>query len=154
METVQIRKAGLEDMKMLLHFEQGVIEAERPYDSTIRQNGATYYNLPLLLTSEEVRLVVAEDNAQVIGCGYARIETSKPYLQHSQHAYLGFMYVRPDYRGKGINQLILDDLKQWSISRGVLEFRLEVYAGNVAAIRAYEKAGFEPLLIEMRLGVK
>lgn len=154
MEAVHVRKAGWEDRETLLRFEQGVIEAERPYDSTIKKTGATYYNLPLLLTTEEARLAVAEIDGQVVGCGYARIETSKPYLQHRQHAYLGFMYVLPQHRGKGINQLILEDLKQWALSKGVSEFRLEVYSGNAAAIRAYEKAGFEPLLIEMRLGIK
>jgi len=38
-----------------------------------------------------------------------------------------------------------------AFSRGVTEMRLEVYRDNLAAIKAYEKAGFSELLIEMRL---
>ena len=153
MEKVTIRPATINDREVLRGFEQGVIRAERPFDKTIKESGAYYYDLDFLLTSEAARLAVAETNNEVVGCGYARIETSKPFLKHRQHAYLGFMYVCPRYRGRGINQLILDSLKEWVLSKGVTEFRLEIYAGNAAAIRAYEKAGFEPLLIEMRLRV-
>jgi GNAT superfamily N-acetyltransferase len=39
-----------------------------------------------------------------IDAGYARIEQAKPYLKHTAYAYLGFMYVLPAYRGKGINK--------------------------------------------------
>jgi ribosomal protein S18 acetylase RimI-like enzyme len=35
----------------------------------------------------------------------------------------------------------------------VTELRLEVYAGNAAAIRAYEKAGFSQLIAEMRMSL-
>jgi ribosomal protein S18 acetylase RimI-like enzyme len=92
-------------------------------------------------------------SSDIIGCGFARIETAKHYLKHPCHAYLGLMYVDPRYRGQSVNQRIIDDLKQWCVSRGVTEMRLEVYHDNVAAIRAYEKAGFGKLLIEMRLGL-
>jgi GNAT superfamily N-acetyltransferase len=40
------------------------------------------------------------------------------------------MYVEPDYRGQGVNQLILDALKTWSESRGIYELRLHVYNGK------------------------
>ena len=100
-----------------------------------------------------VELVVAECGGQLVGCGYARIENAKHYLQHERHAYLGFMYVDPVWRGKNINQMIIETLKQWSISKGIAEMRLDVYYDNIAAIKAYEKAGFSKLIIQMRLGL-
>jgi GNAT superfamily N-acetyltransferase len=63
------------------------------------------------------------------------------------------MYVEPAYRGKGVNQLIIDELKAWARSQNLTELRLDVYTTNDTAIRAYEKAGFTPYLINMRMGI-
>ena len=64
------------------------------------------------------------------------------------------MFVEPEYRGQRINQLIVDGLIQWSRSKGVYEIILDVYDGNTAAIRAYEKVGFEKNLVQMRLNLE
>jgi GNAT superfamily N-acetyltransferase len=74
-------------------------------------------------------------------------------MEHEYHSYLGFMYVDPAYRGKGINKLILNSLKCWSKAKNVNHLYLEVYADNKPAVRAYEKAGFENNLIEMRIAL-
>ena len=60
------------------------------------------------------------------------------------------MYTMPEHRGKGINGQLMADLKQWAKKRGLTEFRLTVYEGNLSAIRAYEKAGLSRHLLEMR----
>lgn len=151
MNTIHIRKADDEDLSKLLRLEQGIIEAERPFDSTLKENNIHYYNLPAMLQDASLALMVAEAGEEIVGCGYARIEKAKSYLLHSFHAYLGFMFVLPAYRGQGINLKIIDALKNWALSKGVTELRLEVYHENTAAIRAYEKAGFQPLMLQMRM---
>jgi ribosomal protein S18 acetylase RimI-like enzyme len=150
--AVEIRRARHGDIETLLQFEQGVINSERPFDPTLKEDPNRYYDLDQMLSDPDVELVVAELNGLIVGSGYARIESSKPYLKHSKHAYLGFMYVDPGYRGKGINNLVVEHLKQWSAANGITELRLEVYSDNEAAIKAYEKAGFKKLLVEMRSG--
>jgi GNAT superfamily N-acetyltransferase len=106
-----------------------------------------------MINAPHIELVVAEFDNKIIGSGYARLETSKHYLRHSKHAYLGFMYVDPNYRGKGVNQKIIEALKTWSLSQNVTEMRLDVYFNNNNAIKAYEKAGFTKHMIEMRMGI-
>lgn len=154
MDQVIIRPADLRDLERLLDFEQKIIEAERPYDATIR-NGTEvhYYDLKALIASRDAEVVVAEVDSKIIGSGYAQIQTSEPYLMHEKHSYLGFMYVLPDHRGKGVNKKIVEVLEAWSLTRGVTEMRLEVYADNPAAIRAYEKSGYRSLLLTMRKGL-
>lgn len=61
------------------------------------------------------------------------------------------MYVKPEHRGKGINKLILDELIKWSKDKDISEIRLEVYDQNEPAVKAYKKAGFESLILTMRL---
>jgi ribosomal protein S18 acetylase RimI-like enzyme len=148
-----VRPATTADLPTLLRFEQGMISVERPMDPTINDGPIHYYDLNAMLTSAHIHLVVAETDGNLIGCGYARIDPSRHYLKHANHAYLGFMYVEPSYRGKGVNQLIIDKLKNWALSRNITELRLDVYTSNENAIRAYEKAGFAPYLINMRMGI-
>jgi GNAT superfamily N-acetyltransferase len=149
MSQITIRQATPADLDTLLSFEQALIDFERPLDATIRSGEIHYYDLEKMIAAETVEIVVAESSGEIVGCGYARIEDSKPYLTHRQHAYLGFMYVVPAHRGKGVNRLIIETLKQWSNSKGVTYMRLEVFAGNPAAIKAYEKVGFASRLLEM-----
>ena len=153
MENLIIRTATIADIVTLLVFEQGVVTAERPFDSTIKKGKVRYYNLEHLIHSEHIQLLVAEINNELVGCGYARIEEAKHYLQHDQHAYLGFMYVTPAHRGKGINKLIMNSLFEWSKSKNINEIRLDVYYENTPAIKAYEKAGFVKHMLEMRVGL-
>ena len=151
MEEIIIRKATLDDISTLLVFEQGVIAAERPFDSTLKNGPVNYYDIEKLITSPDVELVVAATEKKIIGSGYARIENAKPYLKHRQHGYLGFMYVLPDYRGKGVNKKIITALAKWCASKNITELRLDVYQNNEAAIKAYEKTGFTKHMIEMRM---
>lgn len=141
------------DLPTLFEFEQGVITAERPFDPTLKSGQIHYYDIEKMITAPDVELLVAEINNKVVGSGYARIENAKPFLQHNRHAYLGFMYIMPQWRGKGINKKILNALTNWVQQHNITELRLDVYQPNIAAIKAYEKAGFTKHMIEMRKGL-
>ncbi|MCB0709147.1 MAG: GNAT family N-acetyltransferase [Chitinophagaceae bacterium] len=153
MDGILIRKACLADLPTLFEFEQGVITAERPFDPTLKSGQIHYYDIEKMIAAPDVELLVAEINNEVVGSGYARIENAKPFLQHNRHAYLGFMYIMPQWRGKGINKKILDKLTEWVQQHNITELRLDVYQPNIAAIKAYEKAGFTKHMIEMRKGL-
>jgi ribosomal protein S18 acetylase RimI-like enzyme len=45
-------------------------------------------------------------------------------------------------------------LYDWSLSRGIYEVRLEVYATNNAAIKAYEKSGMTCSMQTMRIDLR
>ena len=151
MNQIILREATAKDLSRLLEFEQGVIEAERPLDPTLKYTPTTYYNLNEMLTAKHINLIVAEINGEIVSCGYARIEKAKEALQHTHFGYLGFMYTSTPYRGKGINKSIIDELITWCKKQNVYEIRLHVYYGNEAAIKSYKKVGFTEHMIEMRL---
>ncbi|WP_184550393.1 GNAT family N-acetyltransferase [Mucilaginibacter sp. FT3.2] len=149
-----IRQATIHDLPTLLQFEQGVINAERPFDRTLIPGAIKYYDLEMFITSPDVELLVAEIDGELVGSGYARIkQREKVYFDFERFAYLGFMYVLPQYRGNGVNQAIIEELKKWSLKQGLTELRLQVYADNESAVRAYEKVGFNKHMIEMRMGL-
>ncbi len=153
MEPVLIRPASLEDLGALLRFQRGVVDAERSFDPTLKDGDIHYYDIVRLITDENARFLVAQSGAELVGCGFARIDRSKPYLKHAEHAYLGLMFVAPGHRGLGINGKIVDELKRWCRERKIAELRLEVYRNNAAAIGAYEKTGFAEHIVEMRMNL-
>ena len=153
MSELILRTATSADLIELENFEQGVITAERPFDSTLKPDGVRYYDLAALVSSPDAHFLIAEMASRPVGCGFARLDAAKAYLRHARHGYLGLMYVVPEYRGRGINGRILQALSGWCRERGVCELRLDVYSRNEPAVRAYLKAGFEPHMLEMRLGL-
>jgi ribosomal protein S18 acetylase RimI-like enzyme len=151
MNRAIVRQATTEDLEDLLRFEQGIVSAERPFDRTIQDGSIHYYDIRRMLSSAEVQFVVAESNSSIVGCGFARIDAAKPYLKHRLQAYVGLIYVDPGHRGEGLSGKIIDELKRWCRSKDVAEMRLEVYHDNLAAVKAYEKAGFAKHMMEMRV---
>ncbi len=152
--TPIVRKATLEDLPTLLEFEQGLITAERPMDSTIKDGDISYYDISLLIKNDNSDVFVVDFDNTIVASGYAKILDDRSYLKHDKQGYLGFMFVPKEHRGKGLNKLILDALLKWCKERHVFELRLDVYDVNPSAIKAYEKAGFEKHLINMRLNIE
>lgn len=151
--SITIRKANLNDLETLLEFEQGVVEAERPLDSFLGEGDLYYYNIPEMITSKNVHLIVAVSNKELVASGYLRIENSRQYHKNPLHGYIGFMYVKTSFRGKRISNLILESLKEWATEKGLKELRLDVYSNNVGAIKAYERFGFAKSLVNMRMDI-
>jgi RimJ/RimL family protein N-acetyltransferase len=149
-----VRKATIKDLPVLLHFEQGIIEAERPMDPTIKDGKISYYDISELILQEESEVYVIEMNGEVVASGYAKIKDDRHYLKHKKQGYLGFMFVPSAHRGKGLNKLLLEALLKWCKQRSIFEIRLDVYDANAAAIRAYEKVGFTKHMINMRLNIE
>ncbi|WP_459211480.1 GNAT family N-acetyltransferase [Aquimarina rhabdastrellae] len=145
------RKATPEDLPVLLAFEQGIVEAERPFDTTLKEEKISYYDLLELVEEETSEVYVVTYKEEIIASGYVKILEAKPFLKHKTYGFLGFMFVKDAHRGKGINKLIINVLCDWCKARDIHEIRLDVYDQNESAIKAYEKAGFEKHITTMRL---
>lgn len=146
-----VRLATKNDLVILDTFMDGLVDAERPMDVTIKEGKVVYYDLENFILSESSVLYVVELNGKLVASGYAKIKPDRIYLKHDNHAYLGFMYVPEEHRGNGYNKLIVDALLTWCKTKDISEVRLDVYDSNPSAIRAYEKVGFSKHMIHMRL---
>jgi RimJ/RimL family protein N-acetyltransferase len=145
------REANSNDLPQLLKIEQRLIDFERPFNASLKSENAVYYDFPHLISDGDSYFLVVELSGTIIGTGYAQIRDSKEALIHPKHSYIGFIFVSPEHRGKALNQKILDRLIEWGQSKKVNDFYLNVYSQNEAAIKAYDKAGFKPCLVEMKL---
>ncbi len=149
-----LRTANLEDLPILLDFEQKLIEAERPMDPTLKQTEKiSYYSIEDYIKADHTEVVVAEIDGEIAGSGYGQIRDRKDFFIQKQYGYVGFMYVKEEHRGKGISQAVIKYLCKWFETKNLEEVRLTVYEKNPRAIKAYEKVGFEKHLIEMRINL-
>lgn len=148
--AISIRSARVSDLPVLMEFEQGIITAERPYDHTLRPDPISYYDIGAMIESDDAEVAVAEVGGRLVGSGYVIRKQSRHYVQPSEHAFIGFLYVDPEFRGQGINKQVLDHLFDWARHHDLPEVHLTVYPDNAPAIRAYEKVGFAPYILEMR----
>lgn len=153
MAVISTRPAKIDDLKALQEFEQGIIKVERPLDPFLKAGRIYYYNIEELITAEDVNLLVAVSNNEIIGSGYVRIEKSSEYHKNKKNGYVGFIYVKPEFRGKRISTIILESLKYWAKKRGLNELRLDVYHNNTSAIKSYERFGFNKSMINMRMEI-
>lgn len=150
-----IRSAKIEDLPVLLDFEQEIIATEIPMDPTlITSKKINYYNLSEYITADHTEVAVAEINGEIAGSGYGQIRDRKSFFKETAMGYIGFMFVKEDYRGMGISQNIIKYLSNWFRSKNIYELHLDVYDQNPRAIKAYEKAGFEKYLVKMRMNLK
>jgi len=149
--SITYRLANFHDKAALDECLQHIIEAERPMDECLKPGHIEYYDPLNFVNQPHCNLIVAEESKQIIACGAARIQQDKNYYRYEHSLYLAMMYVAPSHRGQGINGKIIERLLTWGKEQGVTTAKLTVYPQNPSAIKAYEKLGFEPALIEMRL---
>ena len=147
----EIRTAVLEDLETLKEFEQEIISYERPFAPNLKKNPIIYYDIKDLIVRADAEVLVVVVDKLLVGSGYALIKKSPPYKDPKHYAYLGFMYVVPDHRGKGLNGALCTKLIDWTKDRNITEVQLDVYAQNKSALDAYTKIGFKPDLLKMRL---
>jgi len=141
-------------LPILYEFEQGIVNTERPFDPTLKPGHINYYDIKAMIESNDVEVMVALINDEIIASAYAKPMKAEPYLKFEYYAYLGFMFVKSEHRGKGISQKIIEKLVLWAKSKNFSDLRLEVYNDNLNAIKAYEKFGFKKHMVEMRIDIE
>ncbi len=152
---MKIRIATQNDLETLFDFEQQLIAHERPLDlSLIQGEKILYYDLPTLMEADDSEVFVAEIDGSIVGSGFGKIEENKPKFTEKRYGYIGFIFVRKEFRRQGIAEKIVSHLFDWFKERGLNEALLKVYDGNTGAIKAYEKIGFQSGLIEMKINLK
>ena len=107
------------------------------------------------------KIFVAEENGKITGFIQGVIIEHKKgdddfyNLTHkpSKEGWVGLLFVKPEYRGSGTGQQLLDEMKNYFISKNCTSIRLLVLSDNKQAIAVYEKNGFMCHDLEMTLKV-
>lgn len=107
------------------------------------------------------KIFVAEEKDQIIGFIQGVIIEHKKSadtfydLTHnpSKEGWVGLLFVKPEYRGGGTGQQLLDEMKKYFISKNCTSIRLLVLSDNKHAVAVYEKNGFIRHDLEMTLKI-
>ena len=81
-------------------------------------------------------VIVAYDDGKAVACG--AIKEFEPGVMEVKR-----MYTAPESRGKGIAGKILSELEAWAVELGYQKCVLETGKTQTAAIRLYEKSGYQ-----------
>jgi putative acetyltransferase len=94
-----------------------------------------FYNQFNAITHIRNAIVAYQDRVPV-GCGAFR-EFSDDAVEIKR------MYVKPEYRGRGVAKAVLGKLEQWAAESGFKTCVLETGKNQPEAIRLYEKSGYK-----------
>lgn len=128
------------------HYEFDPKRFIAPFPNT-EQGYASY--LGSQLDKENVVVLVAEQDSQVLGYAYSTIEGFDYMSLRGPAGILQDIVVDPDYRGKGIGRLILDATIAVLTERKAPRLVLSTAEQNDTAQRLFAKAGFRRTMIEM-----
>lgn len=105
------------------------------------------------LTSPEMAVFVAERNGKLCGLADVQEEASPPYPMFIPYriARIDNLVVAEPYRRQGIARALLAEVRVWAEERGLASIQLSVYSKNADALACYEDAGFNPLLVKLKL---
>ncbi len=87
------------------------------------------------LSDPAVTFLVVRDEQEVVGCGALKRDT-RGWGEVKR------MYVKPEQRGRGIGQRVLDEVEAMAHKSGVSLLRLETGIHNTEALTLYRRAGF------------
>lgn len=95
------------------------------------------YNLETIFKNSHERIFVYTQNNLIIGFIYIEIVFETVNIVH--------LFVLEEYRRKKVATLLLDYI--FDLTNNVNNYILEVNENNIAAIKTYEKLGFETIYI-------
>ncbi len=96
-------------------------------------------------------LLLAKDGDEAIGFACAWIDSDDDPLlavEHRAHAYVSDLFVRPEWRGRGIGQRLLGEIERLMAARGCKRLCITAKAANLTALRFYNAAGLMPYEVD------
>ncbi|MBP5328432.1 MAG: GNAT family N-acetyltransferase [Spirochaetaceae bacterium] len=156
---ILIRKAVKEDASVI---ENLYTELEKdgvfyqPEHFVLSKTGERSQQLESILSSDSQVMFVAENNGRVIGFAHVLFAKSKPFscLKPQSNIYLQDLVVTESCRNRGFGTQLLNAAKQYGIEKGADFFRTQVFPGNVAGLRFYERNGFSTKMITIESPLK
>ena len=136
---MKVRRAELNDLDKLVEFTAAEAR-EAEGDTKDLKTLADGIKAALEDRSIAMYWVLVNEDNQPVGIASALKEWSD--WNAGYYWWIQSMYIKPDYRGKGHMNLLLDAIRLEMKEQAGLELRLYVNENNQAAIRAYKKANF------------
>ena len=96
--------------------------------------------------------LLAESAGEAIGYLAGRVREGTA-LMPGRAADLESMYVREEYRSRGVGARLVGEFLEWAGSQGAVRATVTAYAANERAVRFYEGMGFRPKSVSLERGL-
>jgi len=152
---LEIRPAKESDIdkivEMAIEFERYLIDLDNTLMSEIPP--APIYRKYLLAAMKERThyAFIAELDGRPVG--FADLRIYPEFMHGGLSAYLHNLFVREEYRGRGIGDALLKKTMEQAKKTGAVAYHISVKAKNIGAIEFYKKRGIdeELVMLEKRL---
>lgn len=148
---ITLQTISVDDWKKLRELNELVFTENPRFDTDFISNwpsfpeSETYFKE---LTKEGTCGFVAEENNQVVG--YISAHITHQLWSKSDHLEIEILGVIPEYRKKGVAQLLIDKLISWAKEKEIKIITVNSYVKNSAADSFYKKNEFVPLDVTYR----
>ena len=140
-EIYRVRRATKNDLPHILNFiAQEAVESEgRAADLSKLETG-----ISTALNNQAIAIywILVDQDSQPVGCTSVVKEWSD--WNAGYYWWIQSLYIVPGHRGKGLLNVMMDAVAVDAKADSCLEIRLYVHRDNARAIRAYQKAEFQP----------
>jgi GNAT superfamily N-acetyltransferase len=103
------------------------------------------------LTEDDVLVLVAEQQARVVGYAYAAVEPLSWKELRDECGFVHDLLVTDDARRSGVGEALLDRAIEWLREQGMPRVVLWTSPHNEGARRLFERRAFRPTMLEMTL---
>ena len=96
------------------------------------------------LSPSEGAVFLAVENG--VTAGFAQCQLRHDYVEGTRSSPVGYLegiYVRKDFRGRGLARALLSACESWAREQGCLEFASDCAVDNGASITFHRSAGFD-----------
>jgi GNAT superfamily N-acetyltransferase len=138
---ISIRSATRADVDLILEFIRGLAEYERAPESAVATAGDILRDG--FSENPKFHVEIAEWNGQAAGFAFFFYCYSTWLGRHG--IYLEDLFVRPEFRGRGIGKALLVHLAQIAVRENCYGMRWQVLDWNTPSIEFYESLGAKQL---------
>ncbi len=158
---VEVRKAKAEDIPILVRMQHGLMEhhlALSKNDANGREQRRLVDNLGAVwgkwvrkwMKSRDGLVLVATADGEIVGYSLNFIKDNVPVYKLRKIGYVGDLFIRREFRGRGIGSKFKSEAFGWFRKKGMKYASICVHENNREARKLYNEWGFEDFHIEMR----
>jgi ribosomal protein S18 acetylase RimI-like enzyme len=150
---LRIRKATMDDFEGLFELKLESRKEATKFNKklapieTVKDRYESY--LKKDLSSEWRAVFIAVEDGNVVGMVLGKIFRSMYIQGHERTGYISNLYVKKEFRKKGVGKKLTDALIDWFKSKDTVALTLEVYESNKLAKNFYHKLGFKDHSVKM-----
>ena len=126
----RFREYRYEDLETIFELDEACFAEEFRFDRR---------SMSAFAEDRDAVTLIAEDGVKLIGFVIAHVKRVAPECR----AYVVTLDVAPGWRRKGIGRELMEEVEARALTSGACWIQLHVFTGNKAAIRFYERLGYE-----------